>query len=286
MLLGLLGGILSRHLGRVGRRLARALETHGTGGRPGDGVSLGVGDGDHRIVEGRVHMRDSGGNILALAPANAGGFFAHSRSSRGRGAAAAGPTLSVTWNAALLLLAGNRLRRPLAGAGVGMGALAAHRQSAAMPQPAVAPQVHQPLDVHRDFAPQVTLHDVVAVDDLADLQHFLVGQLGHSALVRDPDFRHDFVGLFSPDAMDILQCNNDTLVGGYVDAGDASHGHSLLLPARKTPGGRSSRSRFANDNATPSPFPGARYRSNSRFGCGLLMDSPAFRQPLLAIPFA
>jgi hypothetical protein len=32
--------------------------------------------------------------------------------------------------------------------------------------------------------------------------------------------------------MDVLQCNNDTLVGGYVDAGDASHGHSLLLPAR------------------------------------------------------
>src|ERR1700730_600644 len=43
---------------------------------------------------------------------------------------------------------------------------------------------------------------------------------------------------------------------------------------------------IANDNATPSPFPGARYRSVARLGCGLLMDSTSFRQPLLAPAFA
>src|SRR5262249_15964153 len=53
------------------------------GRRPGDGVSLSVGNGDHGVVEGRVHMRDSGSDILAFAAANAGGFFAHSRSSCG-----------------------------------------------------------------------------------------------------------------------------------------------------------------------------------------------------------
>src|SRR3979411_2697224 len=42
----------------------------------------------------------------------------------------------------LLLLAGDRLGRTLAGAGVGMGALTAHRQAAAMPQPPVAAKVH------------------------------------------------------------------------------------------------------------------------------------------------
>src|SRR5262245_4189672 len=76
------------------------------------------------------------------------------------------------------------------------------------------------------------------------------------------------------------------LVGMLTPAMRATVIHSCCRRALKTPGGRSSRSRFANDNATPSPLPGARYRSNSRFGCGLLMDSPAFRQPLLAIPFA
>src|ERR1700727_1860688 len=54
-----------------------------------------------------------------------------------------------------LLLAGDRDCLPLARARIGVGALAAHRQPAAMTQPAIAAQVHQPLDVHRDLAPQV-----------------------------------------------------------------------------------------------------------------------------------
>jgi hypothetical protein len=32
--------------------------------------------------------------------------------------------------------------------------------------------------------------------------------------------------------VDILQCNNDAFVGRYVDAGDAGHSYSLLLPAQ------------------------------------------------------
>ena len=48
----------------------------------------------------------------------------------------------------LLLLACDSLRRTLAGAGVGVGALAAHRQAATMAQAAVAAEVHQTLDVH------------------------------------------------------------------------------------------------------------------------------------------
>ena len=101
-----------------------------------------------------------------------------------------------------------------------------------MPQPTVAAEIHQPLDVHGHLAPKVALDDVVAVDDLADLQHFLVGQLRHPAGIRDSDFRHDFIGLFRPDPVDILQCNNDAFVGRYVDAGDAGHSYSLLLPAQ------------------------------------------------------
>src|SRR5262249_39013776 len=85
VLLSLLGGVLGGHLGGIGRRFTRALEAHGAGRRPGDGVSLCVGNGDHRVIEGRVHGRDSGSDVLAFASANAGGFFAHSRSSRGSG---------------------------------------------------------------------------------------------------------------------------------------------------------------------------------------------------------
>src|SRR2546427_310918 len=70
------------------------------------------------------------------------------------------------------------------------------------------------------------------LDPLADLQHLLVGELRHAPGIRDSDFRHDFIGLFRPDPVDILQCNNDAFVGRYVDAGDAGHSYSLLLPAQ------------------------------------------------------
>ena len=46
-----------------------------------------------------------------------------------------------------LLLAGNRLARTLPGARVGVGSLAADRQATPVPQPAVATDVHQQLDV-------------------------------------------------------------------------------------------------------------------------------------------
>src|SRR6266852_8847663 len=62
-----------------------------------------------------------------------------------------------------LLPAGDRLRRTLAGARVGVGALAPHRPAAAMPQPAIAAEIGQPLDVELNLAPQVALDDVVAV---------------------------------------------------------------------------------------------------------------------------
>src|SRR6516165_5486833 len=68
------------------------------------------------------------------SPASGGGR--EGRSGRGGGASR------------LLLLAGNRLGRALPGPGIGMRALAANRQAAPMPQPAIAAEIHQPLDVH------------------------------------------------------------------------------------------------------------------------------------------
>src|SRR6185503_2644124 len=51
--------------------------------------------------------------------------------------------------ALLLLLAGDRLGGALAGAGVGVRALAADRQTLAVTEATVAGQVHQSLDVDR-----------------------------------------------------------------------------------------------------------------------------------------
>src|SRR5579871_6909616 len=56
---------------------AHALETHRARRRPGNGVALRVGDGDGGVVERRIHVRHTGGDILALAAAYAGGILAH-----------------------------------------------------------------------------------------------------------------------------------------------------------------------------------------------------------------
>src|SRR5262249_6633228 len=131
VLLRLAAGVFGRDLRSVRRRLARALEAHRAGGRPGDRVPLRVGDGDDRVVEGGVHVSDARRDVLALATANAGLTSFCSFTSHG--------------SAVLLLLAGDRLGGALAGAGVGVGALAADRQAPAVAQAAVAAKVHQAL---------------------------------------------------------------------------------------------------------------------------------------------
>src|SRR4029078_4508096 len=91
--LRLLGNVFGGDLRRIRRGLARALETHRAGRRPGNGVALRIGDGDGRVVERRIHVRDAGGDrlqfaassyvrdaggdFLAFAAAYAGGFLAH-----------------------------------------------------------------------------------------------------------------------------------------------------------------------------------------------------------------
>src|SRR5260370_13277111 len=110
-------------------------------------------------------MRDPGRNVLALALTDAGSFFAHSRflsrpgadpaepvtrsrtdprSTFGRArrrqpACAVGIACAPGW---LLLLAGNRLGRAFAGAGIGMSALTTNGQAAALPQPPRAAAPH------------------------------------------------------------------------------------------------------------------------------------------------
>src|SRR5690348_16510178 len=85
-----------------------------------------------------------------------------------RPAAKAGPiatlysTIPVV-DCGLLLLAGNRLRRTLTGAGVGVRALTANRKAAPMTQSPIAAQIHQALDVHRDLTPEIALDHVITV---------------------------------------------------------------------------------------------------------------------------
>src|SRR5450631_2599428 len=59
-----LAGRLGGDLRRERRRLARALEAGAAGRRPGQCVALAIGDGDDRVVERRVDMRNAFGDVL------------------------------------------------------------------------------------------------------------------------------------------------------------------------------------------------------------------------------
>src|SRR3984885_9306397 len=123
----------------------------------------------------------------------------------------------------LLLLAGDRLGRPLARTRVGMGALTAHRQSAAMTQAAVAAEIHQPLDVDAGLATKIALDDVVAVDHFADLQDLLIAQLADAAILGDLHLLDDVGRALRADAMDVLERDQDALVGRDIHAGNTGH---------------------------------------------------------------
>src|SRR5262245_3923614 len=63
----------------------------------------------------------------------------------------------------------------LARAGVGVRALTANRQTAAVTDPAIRADVHQPLHIHRDVAAQIAFDLELALDDLADAVHLVIG---------------------------------------------------------------------------------------------------------------
>src|SRR5580658_500364 len=171
------GAGLGGQLGGEGRRLAGALEAHVAGRGPGQHVALGVGDGDHGVVEGALDVRDAVGDVLALA--------------------LAGPTRSGSLGRlgghllADLLLAGDGLLGPLAGPGVRVGALAVDRQAAAVTHPLVAVDLHLALDVLGDVAAQVTFDAQVGVDVVAQADDLLVGQITHPGVRVDLGLRAD-----------------------------------------------------------------------------------------------
>src|SRR5258707_477459 len=113
----------------------------------------------------------------------------------------------------------HRLQR----AGVGVGALAAARQAFAVPQAAIAAEIHQLLDVHRHLAPQIAIDGVVAVDQLADAQHLVVGQLVDAPLRRNRHRRADLLRRGAADTVDVGEPDRDPLLTRDVDASYTRH---------------------------------------------------------------
>ena len=77
------------------------------------------------------------------------------------------------------------------------------------------------------FAAQVAFDHIVAIDRFANLQHLGVGQLRDAALGRNMHLLANLLGLLGADAVNILQRDDDALVGRNIDACDA--GQALML---------------------------------------------------------
>src|SRR6266480_2863873 len=100
-----------------------------------------------------------------------------------------------------------------------------------MAQAAIAAEVHQTLDVHAGLATQIAFDHIVAVDHFADLQHFLIAQLRHAAVIGNLDLLQDLGSVSLADTMDVLERDQDALVGRDVHTGNTGHG---LLSCRRS----------------------------------------------------
>jgi hypothetical protein len=71
----------------------------------------------------------------------------------------------------------NTTTGPLPGPGVGAGSLPSNRQGFSVPETTVAPQFHQPLNVHGDFRAKLSFNLIVVINDFADGRDLVFSQL-------------------------------------------------------------------------------------------------------------
>src|SRR3989454_2576391 len=111
-------------------------------------------------------------------------------------------------------------------AGVGVGALAAHRQAAAVADAAVGADVHEALDVHRDLAPQVALDLQLALDDLAHPRRLLVRPRLDPFVAVDVGLLEDVDRGGLADPVDVRDRNLPALLPRQIHTRHSRHGLS------------------------------------------------------------
>jgi hypothetical protein len=169
-------------------------------------------------------MSDARRNVLAFAPFDArlGRLFCHGLS-------------SLRWAKApsLFLFTRDRPCRSLTGPGISMGTLTMNWQPLTVTQSPIATQIHEALDIHRRFTPQVTLDHDVLVDRLAQPRQFVFHQLMNPTLARDAEFFTKTRRRGPTDTKDIGQCDFDALLRRDVDASYTCHAWNSFVFAPK-----------------------------------------------------
>jgi len=116
------------------------------------------------------------------------------------------------------------LARAFARARVGRGALTADREATEVADAAIALDALQTLEVHAEFAAQVTFDDILAVlNGVNDLGHLLFGQVLGAGLRFDLRYLKDGDSIGGSDAVDVAQGDVDSLVARNFNSDDTSH---------------------------------------------------------------
>ena len=122
------------------------------------------------------------------------------------------------------------LARAFACARVGRGALTADREATEVADAAIALDALQTLEVHAEFAAQVTFDDILAVlNGVNDLGHLLFSQVLGAGLRFDLRYFKDVDGIGRSDAVDVAQGDVDSLVARNFNSDDTSHNIKLFL---------------------------------------------------------
>ena len=103
-----------------------------------------------------------------------------------------------------------------------------------MSQTTIAPDVHQPLDVHLDLLAQIAFYPALLVDHRANAIDFLFGQLSNALIDAYARFSKYLVGARAPDAVYVRQTDFSSFVSWQVDTCDAclSSSDCFALEAR------------------------------------------------------
>src|SRR5262245_1333924 len=123
-----------------------------------------------------------------------------------------------------LLLVGHRAAaRSLARAGVGVGPLSPHRQTATVAESAVRAHLDVTLDVHRDLFAEVVFYGALFFDNLADAVYLVLTQIPN--LLVEVDAR-PMQQRFRPrpaDTVDVSETDLGSLGGRQIHTGNTRH---------------------------------------------------------------
>jgi hypothetical protein len=92
-----------------------------------------------------------------------------------------------------------------------------------MTQAAIAPDVHQSLDIHRDFAPEVAFYTELFVDDVAQPLDFIFRQVPHPCVGTYASSLEELLACMQSNTVDIGESYFYALFSREVYAGNTCH---------------------------------------------------------------